>query len=94
MSNPYLSDVFEDVSDEGQSARTKFGEQRDLTDLEWFAILAEEVGEAAMLVTKGNVRPVTDDIDPAVLRAEIVQVAAVAMRWCQVIDGRATGASE
>ena len=88
MSAPYLSDIFEDVSDEGQRAREKFGEQGHLTDLEWQSILLEEVGEAAMLVTKGSVRPATDSIDPKQLRAELVQIAAVTMRWIRTLDER------
>jgi hypothetical protein len=89
VSNPYLSDVFEDVSEEGQRAREKFGEQRDLNDLHWLAILGEEFGEVARHVTQTRVPPITHrEKTPTELRAELVQVAAVAMRWVQVIDGR------
>jgi len=42
----------------------------------WASILAEEVGEA-----------MTED-DPAQLRAELVQVAAVAVAWIEAIDMR------
>jgi len=55
MSNPYLGGVFEDVSEEGQHAREKFGSQLDLADERWLAILMEEVGEAATEVLRvGN----------------------------------------
>lgn len=42
----------------------------------WRAILAEEVAEAFA------------ETDPAKLRAELVQVAAVAVQWVQAIDRR------
>lgn len=106
MSNFYLSDVFEDVSEEGQRAREKFGEQSDSTDERWLAILMEEVGEAATEVLRvGNpgldhllkrgiqtgIGLDEDEIDPRLrLRREIVQVAAVAMRWVQSLDARLT----
>ena len=104
MSNPYLSDVFEDVSEEGQRAREKFGSQSDSTDERWLAILMEEVGEAATevlragnpgldaLLRRSNETGIPldpEDIDPYIrLRKEVVQVAAVAMRWVQSIDVR------
>ena len=104
MSNFYLSDVFEDVSEEGQRAREKFGEQSDSSDERWLAILMEECGEAATEVLRvGNpeldallrrsirtgISLDDDDLDARVrLRKEIVQVAAVAMRWVQSLDSR------
>lgn len=104
MSNPYLADVFEDVSEEGQRAREKFGEQSDSTDERWLAILMEEAGEAATevlrvgnpdldhLLKRSNETGIPldpDDLDPMIrLRKEAVQVAAVAMRWVRSIDSR------
>lgn len=41
------------------------------------AILTEEVGEVAKAII---------EVDPANLREELVQVAAVAVRWIQFID--------
>jgi hypothetical protein len=90
----YLADVFYDVSHEANAARNKFGEQSDLTDLEWLAVLAEEFGEAAMDVTKRCVRPVNlgpDDPTEEDLIVEVLQVAAVAMRWLRAIDIRRNG---
>ena len=58
---------------------------RDLTDahasgvdgpVTWLDILREEIGEAFA------------EEDPAALRAELVQVAAVAVSWVQAIDRR------
>ena len=85
----YLSDVLEDVEDEAQRARDKFGSQTDLSDLEWLAILGEEFGEAAMEVTKNYVRPLIPGRGfEERLRAEVIQVAAVAARWVRAIDAR------
>jgi len=42
----------------------------------WAAILEEEQAEAFA------------ETDPAALRAELIQVAAVACRWIEAIDGR------
>lgn len=102
MSQPYLSDVFEDVSEEGDRARSKFGSQSDSTNERWLAILMEEVGESATEVLRvGNPEldallkrsnetgiPLDDgDIEPLLrLRKEVVQVGAVALRWLQSID--------
>ena len=54
-------------------ARRKFpDEEGKLTDAEWLAVLTEEVGECA--------RSIQDEGDEQ-LRAELVQVAAMACRW-------------
>lgn len=45
----------------------------------WRHILIEEVHEAFA------------ESDPVKLRAELVQVAAVAVAWCEAIDRRASG---
>lgn len=47
----------------------------------WGHILIEEVAE--------SIEAAVDD--PAELRAELVQVAAVAVAWCEAIDRRASG---
>lgn len=89
MSEMYLADVFYDVSHEANAARNKFGEQTGLSDLEWFAVLAEEFGEVAMDITKRCVPPVGDDAPTEEdLIVEVIQVAAVAMRWLRAIDNR------
>lgn len=63
----------EDQCDELAAARKKHpGEEGRLTDAEWLAVLTEEVGECA--------RAIQDESDER-LRAELVQVAAMAMRW-------------
>jgi len=89
----YLAPVLDDVSDEADSARAKFGDQFHLTDLEWQSVLLEEVGEAARILTQRDVPPVSthpqvDGWTDADLRAEVVQIAAVAARWMAAIDDR------
>lgn len=94
--------VLEEVSEERARQRAKWGEQelpdgtggrrreeeRDgaqiLCDLRaatgslaWRHILEEEVAEALA------------ETDPAALRAELLQVAAVAVQWIEAIDRRA-----
>lgn len=89
MSTVYLEDILDEVFEEADRARVKFGEQTFATDLEWLAILAEELGEAAMEVTKNRVRPLTPTEGYAArLRAEVIQVAAVAARWVRALDDR------
>jgi len=56
----------------------KWGSQRHLPDLKWFAILGEEVGEAA--------RAILDHEGKARLQAELIQVAAVAVAWIEAIE--------
>ena len=89
MSGFYLQDVLSEVSEEGDNGRAKFGDQYHLSDPEWLAVLAEELGEAATVVTQTSVPPVTDDRDrKAELRGELLQVAAVAARWIAALDDR------
>lgn len=79
----------DDVAGEIGNALHKFGAQNHLTDLEWLAVLGEEFGEVAMHVTKTSVPPITNpEFTPDMLRAELVQVAAVAVRWVAVLDHR------
>lgn len=91
MSELYLENEFYDVSHEATEARTKFGEQLDIGNLAWLAILAEEFGEAAMLVTQCEVPPVEGDARHRLselyhLREELWQTAAVAMRWSRALS--------
>lgn len=76
---------FRDVGAELDAAREKHPDEEGvLTDAEWLAVLTEEVGECA--------RAIQDETDVR-LRAELVQVAAMAMRWALSIPlGRATSA--
>lgn len=66
-------DFLTDLGEELHAARAKHPDEEGvLTDAEWLAVLTEEVGECA--------RAIQDEPDDR-LRAELVQVAAMAMRW-------------
>lgn len=62
-------------------AREKFGEQNDFTDPEWLAVLVEEVGEAAELLNDRRLGKMPAALADAALAEEVIQVAAVAVRW-------------
>lgn len=85
------SAVIFDVVDERDRQDAKWGEQNH-GDAIWLAVLIEEVGEAAREILEA--RPVVGYVDPippiatALLRAELVQVAAVAVAWIEAIDRR------
>jgi len=88
MTQPLIASILADIMDEMQRAQDKFGSQTGSMDLEWLAILAEEFGETAQVVTKTSVFPITNPELYPELRAELLQVAAVAIRWLYVIDWR------
>ena len=69
------------VMTETVAAREKFGEQNDLTDDAWLAVLVEEVGEAADVMNDRRLGKLDDAIGSAALAEEVVQIAAVAVRW-------------
>lgn len=79
--------VYDDVAAERARAHAKHGDDSiegiDGDDPRWLAILMEEVGEVA--------HEQTYDATGS-LRAELVQVAAVAAAWVDAIDGRASEA--
>lgn len=66
----------------------KWGEQNH-PDLEWFAILMEEVGEAAQCISEVHINP-TDKSDEYydLLEYELIQIAAVAVAWVECIRRR------
>ena len=61
----------------------KWGEQNH-PPLHWLAILTEEVGELAKEVNEHYWREQRDTLTK--LRAELVQVAAVAVAWLECLD--------
>lgn len=63
------------------SARDQCDHNARMGDLAWGDILVEEVAEAVGAAH-----------DPAALRAELIQVAAVAVAWVEAIDRRLEGA--
>ena len=86
--------TLEIVRDECARAERTFGDQAHLNAFEWLAVLVEEVGEAANELnemTLDRTRPDPLDIGDTSqerrnrLRAEMTQVAAVAVRWLDVM---------
>jgi hypothetical protein len=75
FTTPGVKDFAEAVDAERQRQIAKFGDQHH-PDGTWMHVLIEEVFEALA------------EEDPAKLRAELVQVAAVCAAWITDIDGR------
>lgn len=69
-------------------AGEKFGPQTDFTDAEWLAVLVEEVGEAAEIVNDRRLGKFNQPIAEAAIAEELVQVAAVAVRWLSSMGRR------
>jgi NTP pyrophosphatase (non-canonical NTP hydrolase) len=78
-----------DVGIERARQDEKWGSQSGNHDFEWMSILAEEIGEAAQATNEANFKSGSTPGDFTQLRAELVQVAAVAVAWIEAIDGRA-----
>lgn len=64
------------------------GDPRGMTHADRLAVLAEEVGEVAREVLAQDGRQLARDSlgTPAALRAELVQVAAVAVAWIEALS--------
>ena len=75
-----ITEVLADIADERARQDEKWGDQSGHPYLLWNAILGEEVGEVS--------RVLLEDLDAKRLRAELVQVAAVAVAWVETIDKR------
>lgn len=84
---PTSLSVLVEVLHERGRQKEKWGEQNN-SDFEWTSILSEEVGEAAKEVNDLNFTSVADPAAEERLRAELVQVAAVAVAWVECIDRR------
>jgi uncharacterized protein (DUF2235 family) len=69
-------DRFSNMEDQAANARFECQEAAREGSLTWRHVLAEEVAEAFA------------EKEPAALRAELVQVAAVAVAWVEAIDRR------
>lgn len=98
-----LTTILTEVVEEIRRAGDKFGPQTDLPDgtrNEWIASAnrarhycqrAFEKGEGTWrLVLEEEVCEAFGETDPARLREELLQVAAVALRWVNAIDERST----
>jgi NTP pyrophosphatase (non-canonical NTP hydrolase) len=75
-----ITEVLADIADERARQDEKWGDQSGHPYLLWNAILGEEVGEVS--------RVLLEDLDAKRLRAELVQIAAVAVAWVETIDKR------
>jgi hypothetical protein len=84
----HTPDVLRNVIDERIRQIVKFGDQSGRPDFEWGSILMEEVGEAATEANEANFDFGKNRGDYTLLRAELVQVAAVAVAWIEAIDRR------
>jgi NTP pyrophosphatase (non-canonical NTP hydrolase) len=71
-----MPDITREVLEEMTRQEVKFPDQRH-TPPEWYAILGEEVGEVARAI---------NDADPDAYRAEVIHVAAVALRMALEFD--------
>lgn len=78
-----------EVFDERERQDAKWGQQNH-TPAGWLAVLMEEVGEAAQQVAQGWIEPVSLEghsmRTARELRAELVQVAAVAVATIESLD--------
>lgn len=81
--------ILSDIDNERLRQLEKWGVQRHPAPV-WMTILTEEVGEAARAImdhTYEKVKPSRVE-NPGDLRAELVQVAAVAVAWIEDLDRR------
>lgn len=78
-----LSRAYTSVGNERVRQDMKWGVQ-DHDDFTWLAVLTEEVGESAQCALHDNF----GGHHSGELRAEVVQVAAVAIAWIEALDRR------
>jgi NTP pyrophosphatase (non-canonical NTP hydrolase) len=78
------AEILDDVGREADRQDEKFGKQ-DHNALVWLAILAEEFGEVAEATTR-LLPPRGRPFDGGNYRAELIQVAAVAIRMVESFD--------
>ena len=79
--------VLSEVGGEREQQFDKWGHQ-DCSDAGWAAILGEEFGEACKEVNDFNLKAINDPTAGPRLRAELIQVAAVAVAWVEAYDRR------
>ena len=73
-----------DITAERSRQDSKWGDQSGNHDATWLAVLSEEVGEVA----QAHLHNVYGGKAAGTLRAELVQVAAVAVAWIDALDRR------
>jgi NTP pyrophosphatase (non-canonical NTP hydrolase) len=77
--------VMDDVVAERWRQVETYGHQTEKTNSDWLAILVEEVGEAAQALQKGSAS--AKETDAGNLYEEVVQAAAVCLKWAETIRG-------
>ena len=85
-----MDKVLDLIREERAKQDAVWGESHDPGNSVMLAVLTEEVGEVAKALIDRWPMP----CDVAELRAELVQVAAVAVRWLEVLGGRVSAVSE
>jgi len=83
-----LRRVLADIADERARQEEKWGDQSGHPYLLWNAILGEEVGEVSRVLLEHWNTHLPDTSAANQLRAELVQIAAVAVAWVETIDKR------
>ncbi len=66
------------VEDEVRRAVDKHGEQHQLSDADWLVVVTEELGESAHHISE---RILGNPIDETELDTELIQTAAMVVRW-------------
>lgn len=85
MNLQLMSKVLGEVAAERERQDRKWGDQSGNTDLVWSAVLTEETGEVAQAILKSQFEGGKTIAD---VRAELIQVAAVAVAHVEAIDTR------
>jgi len=81
-----MENIFAEIREERQKQDIKWGEQNH-KPVEWIAILTEEVGEASKSALEAHFRKCYRDAEElGNYRAELIQVAAVAVAMIESLD--------
>jgi NTP pyrophosphatase (non-canonical NTP hydrolase) len=85
-----IQEICWDIYEERLRQDKKWGDQSGNKDSVWSTVLTEEVGEAAQEVLRYEYgTDINKSIALSNLRAELIQVAAVAVAWVEALDKRA-----
>lgn len=82
MADSAQNNILFDIRMERKRQDEKWGSQREHSGYKWATILGEEFGEACKEVFDADYK----GADTTKLRAELIQVAAVAVCWLEGID--------
>ena len=78
--------IYADIGAERIRQDDKFGRVRDMELTEWVCVLTEEVGEVAKAVHEAAQQRISWEGGRTATRAELVQVAAVAVNIIEHMD--------